>query len=393
MYTVCSLQRCPAGRHCCRLSTTGIFKNVIGNKVLIIDDQPELRELLSSFLSSLGYDTKAAENGMEGLKILHEWPADLVTVDLQMPVLDGAGFIREAVKGWPDLPIIIVSGVDAVDQAVDALRLGARDFITKPIESFSLVKNTIDKALESAELIRQNRDYQINLERMVEQRTDELEEIKRQLLYSLGKAAEYRDNETGRHVIRVGKMCGVLGRAMGMSSTKARTFQEAAPLHDIGKIGISDMILLKAGKLTADEWNTMKRHCEIGCDILRHYSSMPQSDESLYQRVIEMANGGGELALLEVAMVIALCHHEKWDGTGYPMLLAGMNIPLVARIVAVIDVYDALGSERPYKKPFPEEKCQEILREGAGSHFDPEIIQAFFDNIDEIVRIKRDWRD
>lgn len=375
------------------LSTRKALIIVIGNKILIIDDQPELRELLSGFLSSLGYITRTAANGQEGLVLLNEWPADLVTVDLQMPVLDGAGFIRQAVQKWPDMPIIIVSGVDAVDQAVEALRLGARDFITKPIESFSLVKNTIDKALEAAELIRQNRDYQHNLERMVEQRTDELEEIKRQLLYSLGKAAEYRDNETGRHVIRVGKMCGLLGKAMGISSTSARTLQEAAPLHDIGKIGISDLILLKPGKLTADEWNAMKRHCEIGCDILRHYSSMRQSDESLYQQVIEMANSGEELALLELAMVIALCHHEKWDGTGYPMNLAGLNIPLVARIVAVVDVYDALGSERPYKEPFPEAKCQAILREGSGSHFDPQIIDAFFSNIDEIVRIKKDWMD
>lgn len=366
---------------------------MIGNKILIIDDQPELRKVLSSFLNSLGYETQTAENGQDGLFILAQWPADLVTVDLQMPVLDGPGFIREAVRRWPDLPIVVVSGVDAVDRAVEALRLGARDFITKPIESFSLVKNTIDKALETAELIRQNRDYQQNLEIKVEQRTDELEETKRQLLYSLGKAAEYRDNETGRHVIRVGKMCGLLGNSMGMSAAVTKTFQEAAPLHDIGKIGIADQILLKSGKLDQDEWNTMKRHCEIGCDILRHYSSMRQSDESLYQQVIEMANGGGDLALLEVAMVIALCHHERWDGFGYPMNLAGKQIPLVARIVAVVDVYDALGSQRPYKTPYPEEKCQAIVREGAGSHFDPEIIDAFFENIAEIVSIKNDWLD
>lgn len=366
---------------------------MIGNKILIIDDQPELRDLLTSFLSSLGYETNSAANGKEGLQVLEQWPADLVTVDLQMPVLDGRGFITEAVKRWPDLPIVIVSGVDAVDLAVDALRLGARDFITKPIESFSLVKNTIDKALESAELIRQNRDYQHNLERMVEQRTIELQETKRQLLFSLGKAAEFRDNETGRHVIRVGKMCGLIGKAIGMSDSTAKTFQEAAPLHDIGKIGISDLILLKPGKLTQDEWNAMKRHCEIGCDILRHHSTIKQSDESLYKHVIEMANSGTDLALLEVAMVIALCHHERWDGTGYPMKLSRDETPLVARIVAVVDVYDALGSERPYKKPFSEEKCQKILREGSGEHFDPDIIEAFLDNIDEIVKIKKDWMD
>lgn len=366
---------------------------MIGNKILIIDDQPELRNLLSGFLTSLGYETKTATDGQDGLFMLEQWRADLVTVDLTMPILDGRGFIRKAVQRWPDLPLVIVSGVDDVDQAVEALRLGARDFITKPIESFSLVKNTIDKALESAELLRQNRNYQQNLELMVEQRTDELQEIKRQLLYSLGKASEFRDNETGWHVIRVGEMCGLLGNELGMSGHLARTLREAAPLHDIGKIGISDTILLKPGKLNDDEWSQMKRHCVIGCDILRHYSSLRQSDEALYKNVINMANGGVDLSLLETAMVIALCHQEKWDGTGYPMNLAGEDIPLVARVVAAVDVYDALGSERPYKKAFPEEACQKILQEGKGSHFDPSVIEAFFDNLDQIESIRRQWMD
>ena len=364
-----------------------------GNKILIIDDQPELRDLLSRYLGSLGYDTHTAIHGEDGLFQLEQWRADLVTVDLTMPVLDGRGFIIEAVKRWPDLPIIIVSGVDAVDLAVEALRLGARDFITKPIENISLVKNTIDKALESAELIRKNRDYQENLEHMVELRTTELEETKRQLLYSLGKAAEYRDNETGRHVIRVGMMCGVLAAALGMPPATYRIIREAAPLHDIGKIGISDNILLKPGKLTPEEWRIMQRHCEIGCDILRHYTSRKQRDAQLHTQIIDMAHGADDLQLLDMAMVIALCHHEHWDGNGYPMRLTGVDIPLVARIVAAIDVYDALGSARPYKEPYPEHICQKILREGSGSHFDPEIISIFFDNIDEITSIKKEWMD
>lgn len=366
---------------------------VTGNKILVIDDQPELRDLLSSFLTSLGYETKTAVDGQDGLFMLEQWPADLVTVDLNMPVLDGHGFIKKAVQRWPDLPIVIVSGIDAVDKAVDALRLGAHDFITKPIESFSLVKNTIDKALESAELVRQNRNYQHNLEIMVEQRTDELQEIKRQLLFSLGKASEYRDNETGRHVIRVGEMCGLIGKTIGMSDAASRTLKEAAPLHDIGKIGISDTILLKPGKLTPEEWDLMQRHCQIGCDILRHYSSQRQSEDALYTQVISQAQPGEDQPLLDMAMAIALCHHEKWDGNGYPMKLAGDQIPLVGRIVAVIDVYDALGSERPYKKAFSEEKCQAIIREGTGNHFDPQVVDAFFDSIDGIIDIKKHWMD
>ncbi len=363
------------------------------NRILIIEDQPEIRSMLSSYLKTNGYETKTAENGLDALFLLEQWPADLVTVDLNMPIMNGHDFIEKAVLRWPDMPIVVVSGIGAVDQAVDALRIGARDFITKPVENFSLVKNTIEKALESAELIRQNRDYQQNLEKKVEQRTIELEEIKRQLLYSLGKSAEYRDNETGRHVIRVGKICSLLAKAMGLNASLAKTFSEAAPLHDIGKIGISDTILLKPGKLSAEEWHIMKKHCEIGCDILRHYSSAKEHEKVDFAEIISLADDIGELTLLEMAMVIALCHHERWDGQGYPCNLSGTTIPLIARIVAVVDVYDALGSERPYKKSLPEEVCQKILQEGRGSHFDPEIIDMFFANIAEILAIKKEWMD
>ena len=365
----------------------------VGQRILVIEDQPEIRRLLVNYLKMQGYVTNAAENGLDGLFLLEQWPADLVTVDLNMPVMNGHDFIEKAATRWPDMPIIVVSGIGAVDQAVEALRIGAHDFITKPIENFSLVKNTIDKALEAAELIRQNRDYQQNLEKKVEQRTIELEEIKRQLLYSLGKSAEYRDNETGRHVIRVGKICALLARAMGMNSAMAKTFAEAAPLHDIGKIGISDTILLKPGRLTEKERDIMKKHCEIGCDILRHYSSAKEHDSVDFEEIVTMGYDIGQLSLLEMAMVIALCHHERWDGEGYPCNLVGAQTPLIGRIVAVVDVYDALGSERPYKKALSEEICQRILLEGKGSHFDPEIINVFFTNINDILAIKKEWTD
>lgn len=365
----------------------------IGKRVLVIEDQPEIRKLLAKYLKTKGYDTKTAENGLDALFLLEQWRADLVTVDLNMPIMDGHNFIQKAVKRWPDMPIIVVSGIGAVDQAVDALRIGARDFITKPIQNFSLVDNTIEKTLLAAELIRQNRDYQQNLEKKVEQRTRELEEVKRQLLYSLGKSAEYRDNETGRHVIRVGKMCSLLARAMGMSSSLAITFAEAAPLHDIGKIGISDTILLKPGKLTDQERSIMKKHCEIGCDILRHHSSAKEHDKVDFEEIIRLADELSELSLLEMATVIALCHHERWDGQGYPCKLSGKDIPLIARIVAVVDVYDALGSERPYKKALAEEVCQKIIFDGRDSHFDPEVVDVFFSNIIEIMSIKKEWMD
>lgn len=363
-------------------------------RILVIEDQPEIRELLASYLRAKGYETKTAENGLDGLFLLEQWPADLVTVDLNMPVMNGHEFIEKSVARWPDLPIVVVSGIGGVDLAVEALRLGAREFLTKPIENFSIVDNTIEKALEAVRLIKENRDYQQNLEKMVEQRTKELEETKKQLLYSLGKSAEYRDNETGMHVIRVGKMCELLGLAIGLDPADAKRFGEAAPLHDIGKIGIADNILLKPGKLTSEEWETMKRHCEIGCDILRRHSSGWDNGGVDFNEIIKL--GAAELntiSLLEQAMVIALFHHERWDGQGYPCNLSANKIPLIARIVAVIDVYDALGSERPYKKALSDDACQNIIREGSGSHFDPGIVDLFFENIDEIVAIKKQWMD
>lgn len=362
-------------------------------RILVIEDQSEIRDLIANYLSSKGYDTRTAENGLDGLFMLEQWPADLVTVDLNMPVMNGHTFIEKAIAKWPELPIVVVSGIGAVEDAVEALRLGGRDFITKPIENFSLLDNTIERIFESVELARQNRNYQHNLEKMVELRTNELEETKRQLLYSLGKSAEYRDNETGRHVIRVGEICTLLAKAGGMPKDVCKTFGEAAPLHDIGKIGISDTILLKPGKLTAQEWQTMQSHCEIGCNILRHYSTGPDIEDINFKEIIALADDISQLTILDMAMVIALCHHEKWDGRGYPCNLSGEGIPLIARIVAVVDVYDALGSERPYKKPLSERVCQNIIREGSGTHFDPAITGLFFDNIDEIVAIKKKWMD
>ncbi len=369
------------------------FRNITRNRILVIEDQADIRGLLVNYLKTRGYDVNTAENGLDGLFILEQWPADLVTVDLNMPVMNGHDFIEKATQRWPDMPIIVVSGIDAVDQAVEALRIGARDYITKPIENFSLVNNTIEKAFEAVELIRQNRDYQQNLEKKVEQRTKELEEIKQQLLYSLGKSAEYRDNATGRHVIRVGKMCTILVRATGMKDSLANTFAEAAPLHDIGKIGIPDTILLKPGKLTAEERKTMQNHCEIGCDILRHYSSAKLHDGFEFMDIIRMADNTNALPLLDMAMVVALCHHERWDGAGYPYGLKATQIPLAARIVAVVDVYDALGSERPYKKSLAEEVCQATLLKGRERHFDPKIIDIFFANIKDILAIKKEWMD
>lgn len=362
-------------------------------RVLVIDDEPMLRRTLSDYLEDMGCQTALAANGAEGLTALAAFLPDAVLADLNMPVMDGYAFIQHALARQPDLPVVVVSGVGTVDKAVEALRLGAWEFITKPVSRFEVVECTLARVLERARLLRENRRYQHQLELLVDERTAELMDTRRQILFSLGKAAEYRDNETGRHVIRVGEMCAAVGNALGLPAARVEMLREAAPLHDIGKIGVPDEILLKPSQLNPQEWELMKRHCEYGFLIL----SQPQADEHPERNAWSLgpAQDGSPATpgLMPLARSIALAHHERWDGGGYPHGLAGEDIPLEARIVSLVDVYDAVGSHRPYKLPFPEEECQRIIRQGAGSAFDPAAVEAFFACIETIMKLKEHWRD
>lgn len=360
--------------------------------ILVIDDEDGLRRSLSAYLEDIGHDTFEAPNGLIGLEVMREKLPDLaaVIVDLNMPVLDGYGFLRQAISEAPDLPIIILSGVGVVEDALKAVRLGAWDFLTKPLHNFSILEHTLNKVLEKARLIRENKAYQTNLEHLVLERTSELERTRRQIMHRLSRAAEYKDNETGHHVIRVGEIAAVLARALGLDETQCTNLRDCAPLHDIGKIGIPDEILLKPGKLDPAEWKVMQRHCIYGCEILGPLTSREEAHR-ICERWDHADQDGNEL--LDLARMLALLHHERWDGTGYPLGLTGEAIPLEARIVAVVDTYDALASERPYKPAFSEEKCLSIIREEAGTHFDPTVVEVFFQHIDQIRDIRLKWSD
>jgi len=362
-------------------------------RVLVIDDEPMLRRTLADYLEDMGCETALAANGAEGLEALEDFQADVALVDLNMPVMDGYAFINAAHSRLPDLPVIVVSGVGTVDKAVEAIRMGAWDYITKPVSRFDIVEYTLSRVLERARLILENRSYQQNLEVLVNERTSELLDTRRQILFSLGKAAEYRDNETCRHVIRVGEMCAAVGRALGLPPLRVEMLREAAPLHDIGKIGIPDQILLKPGELTPIEWAVMKRHCEYGCLILSQPQNEGQPDLAA-STPLPLDDAAPEvMRRMPLARAIALAHHERWDGMGYPNGLTGEAIPLEARIVSLVDVYDALGSHRPYKPPFPEVECQRLVRQSAGTAFDPAVVEAFFASLDTILRLKDHWRD
>ncbi|MHC1792095.1 HD-GYP domain-containing protein [Solidesulfovibrio sp.] len=362
-------------------------------RVLVIDDEVMLRRTLADYLEDMNCLTALAANGAEGLEVLEHFAPDVVLVDLNMPVMDGYAFIERVRVRDPELPLIVVSGVGAVDKAMEAIRLGAWDYITKPVSRFAVVEHALSRVLERARLLRENRNYQHNLEALVDARTAELRDTRRQILYSLGKAAEYRDNETGHHVIRVGEMCAALGRCLGLEPARVEMLREAAPLHDIGKIGVPDHILLKPGPLTPEEWVVMQRHCEYGCMILSQPLAEGQPEAMVCTTADPLAAHGAKQQLMPLAQTIALSHHERWDGTGYPEGLPGESIALEARIVSVVDVYDAVGNHRPYKAAFPEDACQRIIRQGAGTAFDPAVVEAFFAELKTILYYKDRWRD
>ncbi|XPV76017.1 MAG: HD-GYP domain-containing protein [Desulfovibrio sp.] len=355
------------------------------NPILIIDDEVSLSAALADFLEDYDYETLTAANGQLGMQALEEHTVEAVIVDLNMPVMDGYEFIARITEQAPDLPIIALSGVGLVEEAIKAFKLGAWDFISKPVTDMEIVIQTLDRNVEKSRLITQNKIYQNHLETLVKQRTQELENSRQQIIRCLGKAAEFKDNDTGMHVIRVGEICYALAAKFGLEKTRCETIRDAAPMHDIGKIGIQDEILLKPGKLNAEEWEHMKQHVQFGCEILTAHGPTTTTCHAV--------DNTNPTDLLSVAKLIALTHHEKWDGSGYPLGLSGESIPIEGRIVALADVYDALASERPYKKAFPQEKCLQILREGAGKHFDPKLVSLFLDNLSEFQKLIEKYKD
>ena len=353
--------------------------------ILIIDDEPTLAQALADYLEDFDYETSIAGNGQEGLNYLQQHDASAVIVDLNMPVMDGYSFIERTTADHPNLPIIALSGVGLVEEAIRAVKLGAWDFISKPVVDMEIVTQALDRNMDKARLVIENEAYQKHLEELVHQRTAELEQSRKQIVHCLAKAAEFKDNETGMHVIRVGEVCYLLAKALGLDEKHCRTIREAAPMHDIGKIGIRDDVLLKPGKFEKDEWEHMKKHVQFGCEILTAHGVEKNSCGTIDVSFTS--------DLLGIARIIALTHHEKWDGSGYPLGLKENEIPIEGRIVALADVYDALASERPYKKAFSQEKCLEIIQEGRGIHFDPKVVDAFMKELNAIQHIQETYKD
>ena len=337
----------------------------IQSTILLVDDVADNIDILNEVLSP-HYRTRVALNGEKALKIAFSaTPPDLILLDIMMPGLDGYQ-VCEQLKNNPDtrdIPVIFVSAMSEVDDERHGLELGAVDYITKPI-SPAIVLARVRTHLA---LYDQNRE----LARQVRERTAELFNTRQQIIRRLGRAAEFRDNETGNHIIRMSHFCRLIGEEFGLGEKSLDILYNAAPMHDVGKIGIPDHILLKPGSLDAAEWAQIKRHPEIGAEIIGQHS-----DE-----------------LLQAARTIALCHHEKWDGSGYPQGLKGKEIPLMARIVALADVFDALTSARPYKKAWPLEEALGHIEAQVGIHFDPGLIGPFRRALPQMLKIREQFAD
>ncbi|HET6787024.1 MAG TPA: two-component system response regulator [Aquabacterium sp.] len=333
--------------------------------VLVTDDSPQNIELMSRVLGP-EYRIKVATSGDKALQLVYgDEPPDLILLDIMMPDLSGHEVCRR-IKANPDrcrIPIIFVTAMGTVEDESLGLALGAVDYITKPI-SPPLVQARVRTHLA---LYDQSRE----LERMVAQRTAELVATRQQIIRRLGRAAEYKDHEGGNHVVRMAHVARLIGLEAGLGPASLQLLFQTTAMHDVGKIGIPDHILLKPGPLTPDEWTQVRTHPQIGAEII----------------------GAHENELLSVARTIALSHHERWDGTGYPLGLQGEQIPLFGRIVAIADVFDALMSRRPYKAAYPLAQTLEIMASERGKHFDPTLLDAFFARQHEIVQIMAQYSD
>jgi len=333
--------------------------------ILVVDDAPENILLLDEILNDT-YKVRAARSGEIALNIAQSAVRpDLILLDVMMPDMDGFETCRRLKHNELSrhIPVIFVTALGEVADEALGFELGAVDYIHKPV-SPPLVQARVRTHLALY-------DQQRELERMVRERTEELNQTRLQIIRNLGRAGEFRDNETGRHVIRVGHYCRLLAQAIGMDEEESDLIFQASLMHDIGKIGIPDKILLKPSRLTEDEMDIMRRHAVIGAEILGEYRSR----------------------LLDMARIIALTHHEKWDGSGYPHGLKENDIPLAGRIAALADVFDALTSERPYKHSWPVEEAVEHINRESGKHFDPNLVDMFNATLPEILEFRNEYSD
>ena len=364
-------------------------------KIMIIDDEQLVIKVVKRYLATEGYSNFiSVSDSRQAIEKIREELPDVILSDVNMRDVNGLDILRARQKSpiMNLIPVLILSSNEEKDIKRQALELGATDFLAKPVDPFDL-----SLRVRNALIVKRHHDHLANyaneLEDEVCQRIDELEHSREQIVHCLARAAEYRDNETGEHIIRVGKYCRVIAEELGFSEDYCRKIELSAQLHDVGKIGIPDAVLLNPGRLDAEEFEVMKTHCGVGLEIMEPLSELDQDRVRRHSSSGAFIMDGVESPMLELAASIARTHHEKWDGTGYPAKLAGESIPIEGRICCVADVFDALCSERPYKPKFPLKKCLEIMLSERGTRFDPKVLDAFFARFEQIEEIRQNHED
>ncbi|MEO8410746.1 MAG: HD domain-containing phosphohydrolase [Propionivibrio sp.] len=343
------------------------------NRVAIVDDNDINLTLFKALVLKLGdCEPVLFADASKGLLWCVENRPDLVIVDYMMPVLDGLQFIARfrAEPGCEETPVLMITANDGKDVRYEALQIGATDFLTKPVDRVEFAAR-VNNMLALGASRRKLADRAAWLAEEVRKAIAALHAREQELLYRMSRAAEFRDPESGAHIQRMAHYSHLIAAKLGLSEDDQSLILQAAPMHDVGKIGIPDYILLKPSTLRPEEFAVMKTHAALGFELLR----------------------GSESLILQAAATIAISHHEKFDGSGYPYGTAGEDIPLFGRIVAVADVFDALTSERPYKKAWSIERSVAYLREGLGGHFDPRCVDAFLACWDDILRIHQQYQD
>jgi putative two-component system response regulator len=359
-------------------------QTILPKTILIVDDEAEIRELLKDIVEALGHKTELARDGFEALAKL-KLGIDLALLDLTMPGMDGYEIARRIRRDSDsaDIPIIMITALTSREDRLRAVEAGANDFIAKPADLVE-VRTRMTSLLNLKEARDSLKLHKKALETAVAKQTDILRQAVAEMgnaqrsvyesyvetLHRLALAAEYKDENTGAHIQRVGSYSGLLAQSLHLPPGEVELVRLASPLHDVGKIGIPESILLKPGALTPEERKAMEQHPLIGERLLR----------------------GSTAEALHAAEIVALSHHERWDGNGYPHKLKGSDIPLYGRICTIADVFDALTTERPYKKAFPNDKAFEMLKAGGGTQFDPSLAELFFAHRDEVLHIQEQYR-
>lgn len=368
----------------CQMNSRGTFTSK--PTVLVVDDIPDNLSLLGTILKDY-YTVKVANNGEKALRIARsETPPDLILLDIMMPAMDGYEVCRQLKSDAAtlDIPVIFLTARTDVEDEKYGLELGAVDYITKPI-SPPIVMARVKNHLELKAAADFLRDKNAFLEQEVNRRTEEVRALQEVTILALASLAETRDKDTGNHLRRTQLYVKILAERLKnnpsfeayLADSTIALLYKSAPLHDIGKVGIPDRILLKPGRLEPEDFEIMKTHTTIGCEAIEH------AEQSL----------GASLDFLSIAKGITLCHQEKWDGSGYPEGLSGDKIPVYARLMAVADVYDALISRRVYREALPHEKVVQIIIDGKGTHFDPDIVDAFIQIQDQFREIASQYVD